>query len=71
MYEMKLQGTTEQYERLDDAIRTTRFVRNSTVRAWMDGEVKSRNDAYKLCKKLALNLSFPWAKKLNSMARKH
>jgi putative transposase len=35
----------------------------------MDGEIKSRNDAYKYCKVLADNPEFPWAKQLNSMAR--
>ena len=69
IYEMKLQGTTDQYERLDNAIRTGRFVRNSVVRGWMDNKVKSRNDAYKYCKVLADDPEFPWAKKLNSMAR--
>ncbi|MEA5521846.1 transposase, partial [Limnoraphis robusta Tam1] len=28
VYEMKLQGTVAQYRRLDEAIRTGRFVRN-------------------------------------------
>ena len=69
IYESKLEGTSDQYERLDQAIRTGRFVRNSVVRAWMDGEIKSRNDAYKYCKVLADNPEFPWAKQLNSMAR--
>jgi len=68
-YEMKLQGTKEQYERLDQAIRTGRFVRNSIIRAWMDGEVKSRNEAYAYCKVLSDNPEFPWARQLNSMAR--
>ena len=74
VYEMKLEGKKAQYEKLDEVIRTGRFVRNSIIRnsiirAWMDGEVKSRNDAYKYCKVLADNQEFPWAKKLNSMAR--
>ncbi len=69
IYAMKLQGTKDQYERLDNAIRTGRFVRNSVIRAWIDGEVKSRNDAYKYCKILAEILEFHWAKQLNSMAR--
>ena len=69
VYEMKLEGTKKQYECLDKAIRTGRFVRNSIVRAWMDGIVKSRNDSYKYCKVLADNPEFPWASKLNSMAR--
>ncbi|MDJ0592147.1 MAG: transposase [Pleurocapsa sp. MO_226.B13] len=69
VYEAKLEGTQQQYEKLDEAIRTGRFVRNSIIRAWMDKQVKSRNDAYKYCKVLADNRSFPWTKKLNSMAR--
>ena len=56
VYEMKLKGTEDQYRRLDEAIRTGRFVRNSIIRAWIDGQrqlgqagvgVKTRNDAYK------------------------
>jgi putative transposase len=66
---MKLEGEKAQYERLDEAIRTGRFVRNSIIKAWIYREIKSRNDAYKYCKILADNPEFPWAKKLNSMAR--
>ncbi len=51
------------------AIRTGRFVRNSIIRAWIDGEVKTRNDACKYCKILSDNPEFPWANKLNSQAR--
>jgi putative transposase len=69
IYEAKLEGTPLQYERLDQSIRTGRFVRNSIIRAWLDGQVKSRNDAYKYCKVLADNLKFPWARLLNSQAR--
>ena len=69
IYEAKLEGRMHQYEKLDQAIRTGRFVRNSIVRAWMDNQVKSRNDAYKYCKVLADDPLFPWAKQLNSMAR--
>ena len=68
-YEAKLEGTQDQYESLDRAIRTGLFVRNSILRAWMDGKIKSRNEAYKYCKTLADNLEFPWAKQLNSQAR--
>ena len=69
IYESKLEGTLDQYEKLNQVIRTGRFVRNSIIRAWIDGQVKSRNDAYKYCKILANNPEFPWAKRLNSMAR--
>jgi putative transposase len=63
-----LEGTQNQYERLDEAIRPGRFVRNSIIRAWMDGQVKSRNDAYTYCQILADNPEFPWARLLNSQA---
>ncbi|HBL12868.1 MAG TPA: transposase [Cyanobacteria bacterium UBA11162] len=69
IYESKLEGTGDQYERLDAAIRTGRFVRNSIIRAWMDGQIKSRNEAYAYSKVLSDNPEFPWAKQLNSMAR--
>ena len=69
VYEAKLEGTQQQYQQLDSAIRTGRFVRNSIIRAWMDKQIKSRNDAYKYCKILADNPELPWAKCLNSMAR--
>jgi putative transposase len=69
VYEMKLKGTQSQYRKLDEAIRTGRFVRNSIIKAWIDGQVKSRNDAYKYCKVLSDNREFPWVARLNSMAR--
>lgn len=69
VYEMKLEGTESQYRRLDEAIRTGRFVRNSIIRSWMDGQIKSRNDAYSYCKVLSDHPEFPWVSKLNSMAR--
>ena len=69
IYEAKLQGTSDQYQRLDNAIRTGRFVRNSIIRAWLNGLVTSGNDAYKHCAVLASNPEFPWANLLNSQAR--
>lgn len=69
IYESKLEGTPSQYEKLDEAIRTGRFVRNSIIRAWIDGQVKSRNDAYAYCKVLSDNPEFPYCKQLNSQAR--
>jgi putative transposase len=36
IYESKLEGEQNQYEKLDGAILTGRFVRNSLIRAWMD-----------------------------------
>ena len=38
VFETKLEGTKEQQERLDEAIRTALFVRNSCIRYWMDNK---------------------------------
>ncbi|WP_039899758.1 RNA-guided endonuclease InsQ/TnpB family protein, partial [Microcystis sp. T1-4] len=62
-------GTPEQYQRLDKAIRTSQFVRNSCVRYWMDNQGTTRNDFQKLCAVLANNKETPWVNKLNSQAR--
>ncbi|MGB3639846.1 MAG: hypothetical protein WBA39_20060 [Rivularia sp. (in: cyanobacteria)] len=47
-----LEGTSEQYRRIDESIRTALFVRNACIRLWMDGGALSRNDLYKHCKAL-------------------
>lgn len=65
--ETKLKGTVEQYGRLDEAIRTAQFVRNSCIRHWLDNRGVGKGDLSKLCAQLASE--FEWAKKLNSMAR--
>ena len=67
--EAKLRGKEEQYRALDEAIRTSRFVRNMCLRYWMDNPGKNRYDLNKYCKVLADNVDFPWVKNLNSMAR--
>jgi len=62
-----LNGTLEQYQALDDAIRTAQFIRNKTLRYWMDNQGVGKADLYKLCKDLAIEFDF--ALKLNSAAR--
>ncbi|MCM0590363.1 MAG: transposase [Gloeotrichia echinulata DEX184] len=62
-----LNGTLEQYQALDDAIRAAQFIRNKAVRYWMDNQGVGKADLYKLCKDLALEFDF--ALKLNSAAR--
>jgi putative transposase len=62
-----LNGTNEQYQSLDEAIRTAQFIRNKAVRHWMDNQGVGKADLYVLCKELAKE--FPFAKKLNSAAR--
>ncbi|HCF29120.1 MAG TPA: transposase, partial [Cyanobacteria bacterium UBA11049] len=67
VFEAKLEGTNEQYGCLDEAIRTARFVRNSCLRYWMDNKGVGRYELSAYCAVLAKE--FPWANKLNSMAR--
>lgn len=67
VFEAKLEGKKQQYERLDEAIRTARFVRNSCIRYWMDNKGVGR---YELSAYSAvLGKKFPNACKLNSQAR--
>jgi len=65
--EAKLKGKTEQYNLIDEALRTALFVRNSCIRYWMDGEKLNKYDLSAYC--VVLAKSFEWAKKLNSQAR--
>lgn len=67
VFEAKLEGKSEQYEQLDEAIRTARFIRNSCIRYWMDTPGVGRYDLSAYC--VVLAKEFPWASKLNSMAR--
>jgi putative transposase len=60
-------GTAEQYSAIDEAIRTTQFIRNKAVRYWMDNQGTDKAQLYSLCKDLAREFDF--AKKLNSAAR--
>jgi putative transposase len=62
-----LNGTPEQYQALDSAIRTAQFVRNKCVRYWMDNKGVNKAVLYAHCKNLAKEFDF--AKKLNSQAR--
>ncbi|MGJ5674285.1 MAG: RNA-guided endonuclease InsQ/TnpB family protein [Nostochopsis sp.] len=67
VFEAKLSGQNEQYRRLDEAIRTARFVRNSCLRYWMDNKDVGRYELSAYCAVLAQQFEF--AKNLNSMAR--
>lgn len=62
-----LNGTKEQYQLFDDAIRTAQFIRNKAVRYWMDNQNVGKATLYKLCKDLAKEFAF--VLKLNSAAR--
>jgi putative transposase len=67
VFEAKLEGTKEQYERIDEAIRSARFVRNSCIRYWMDNKGIGKYELSAYCAVLAQE--FPFAGKLNSQAR--
>ncbi|GAB1542819.1 hypothetical protein NUACC21_54930 [Scytonema sp. NUACC21] len=57
--EAKLEGQTEQYQKLDEAIRTARFVRNACVRYWMDNKNIGRYELSAYCAVLAANPEYP------------
>jgi putative transposase len=65
--EYKLKGKAQQYRVIDDMIRTAQFVRNKTLRYWIDNQGVKLVDLYKQCAIMAFE--FEWAGKLNSMAR--
>src|SRR6476661_5963672 len=65
--EFKLKGKAEQYRSIDEMIRTAQFVRNKTLRHWIDNQGIKLSDLYKQCAVMAKE--FEWAGKLNSMAR--
>lgn len=69
VFEAKLEGTNEQYQSLDDAIRTARFVRNACLRYWTDNRNIGRYELSAYCTVLAADEQCPWVAKLNSMAR--
>jgi len=65
--EFKLMGAASQYAALDDAIRTTQFVRNKCVRKWRDERGVKPYDLNRYCAVLAKEYDF--AGKLNAQAR--
>jgi|SRR5579875_3293420 len=67
IYEYKLQGTSAQYQAIDEAIRVTQFIRNKCLALWMSTRGTSKNDLQCYCAVLAKEFSF--AARLNSQAR--
>ena len=65
--EMKIKAAKVQYQRMDEAIRTAQFIRNKALRYWMDNKAVGKYQLSAYCKVLAAE--FPFAHKLNSMAR--
>ncbi len=72
VYEFKLKGKQHQYQAIDESIRIGQFIRNKCLRYWMDApkELKvNRFELNKYTKVLADDVSYPFVKLLNSMAR--
>jgi putative transposase len=67
LYEYKLRLSRAQAAAIDEAIRTTQFIRNKGVRLWMDGRGVTATDLQVLCARLAHD--YPFAAQLNSQAR--
>ncbi|MEH2417851.1 RNA-guided endonuclease InsQ/TnpB family protein [Nostoc sp.] len=67
IYEFKVKGKDRQYRAIDDAIRTSQFIQNKSLRYWMDNKNVTKYDLNKYCAVLAAE--FPFADELNSMAR--
>jgi putative transposase len=63
----KLRVNQTQQTAIDEAIRTTQFIRNKCLRKWMDGRGVGDNDLQVYCAQLAKDYSF--AACLNSQAR--
>ena len=65
--EFKAYGKETQFAAIDEAIRTFQFIQNKGLRFWIDNKGVSRYDLNKYSAVLAKE--FPFADKLNSMAR--
>ena len=70
LLEFRLYGTENQFARIDESIRTTKFIRNKCMRLWMDAKGKKKIGKYEMsayCAELAQQYDF--CAQLNSMAR--
>lgn len=65
--EFKTYGKPNQFTAIDEGIRVTQFIRNKSIRIWIDGNAKSWVELSRHCAILAKEFDF--ANKLNSMAR--
>ncbi|MBE9145412.1 RNA-guided endonuclease InsQ/TnpB family protein [Planktothrix mougeotii] len=67
--EYKCKGKPSQYKAIDEAIRTTQFIRNKAIRYWMDNSRELKVDKFALNKySTTLRKEFPFVNDLNSMA---
>ena len=63
--ELRLAGKPRQFNAIDEAIRTTQFIRNKCVRYWQDTRGITPYDLNKYCAILAQEYEF--IRKLNSI----
>ena len=67
--EYKVKGKQQQYRAIDEAIRTTQFIRNKAIRYWMEAPTEAKVDKIALNNySTALRKEFVFVKDLNSMA---
>lgn len=52
--EFKTYGNASQFSAIDEALRTVQFIRNKSLRLWMDNKGTGQNDLQKYCAVLAL-----------------
>jgi putative transposase len=67
IFEFKAYGKESQFAAIDEAIRISQFIQNKSLRFWMDNRGVTKYDLNKYSAVLAKE--FPFADKLNSMAR--
>jgi len=58
VYEFKCLGTPKQYQAVDEAIRTSQFIRNKCLRYWMDNRMVNGYDLNKYTARLAKEFPF-------------
>jgi len=67
--EYKVKGKKQQYRAIDEAIRTTQFIRNKAIRYWMDAPREAKINRITLNNySTALRKEFKFVEELNSMA---
>ncbi len=67
--EYKVVGNFQQYKAIDEAIRTTQFIRNKAIRYWMDAVKEAKINKIALNNySTALRKEFKFVEELNSMA---
>jgi putative transposase len=68
--EYKVKGKQYQYQAIDEAIRTTQFIRNKAIRYWMDAPREAKINRIALNNySTAVRKEFKFVEELNSMAR--